>query len=84
MVLTVEDSSLVGNSVEDLLDHDSLEDDDEDMESGEQVSGLGHEFPFSSVVNAFNMLSILDGDHSVGADDDLGNAEDGVVDDEDL
>jgi len=84
VVLSVEDAGLVGDTVEDLLDHDCLEDDDEDVEGGEEVAGLGHEFPLSSVVNALDMVSILNGDDSVNADDDLGNAEDAVIDDEDL
>jgi len=84
VILTVEDSSLVGNSVEDLFNHDSLENDNEDVKGWEQVSCLGHEFPFSSIVNAFNMVSIFNGNYSVCADDDLSNTEDGVINDEDL
>jgi len=45
----MEDSSFVGYSVEDLFNHNGLENNNEDVESREQVSLLSDELPLGSI-----------------------------------
>lgn len=84
MVFPMEHSSFVRNTIEDLFNHNGLEDNDEDMQSREEVACLGNEFPFSSIVDAFNMFSILNSSSTITCHNDLSYTEDGIIDDEDL
>lgn len=83
MIFSVENTSLVGNSIEYLFDHDGLENDDKYVKGREYISSLSNEFPFVSV-NAFNMVSIFNGHNSVACNNNLGNTENGIVNNKDL
>lgn len=84
MLFSMQETSFVGNSIENLFNHDSLEDDEEDMHGGEEVASLGLELPLGAILQTLDVCSLLNHHVTSYYQNCLDSAKDRVVDHKDL